>query len=109
PRPVRDQYDLSSREQITHGAAPCPVPVKRAMIDWLGPIIVEYYGATEGNGFTWCDSEQWLPPPGTPGKAIIGTVEILDDDRKPCPVGTDGTVWFRGATDFVYFDDPVKT
>ncbi|GAA1281005.1 acyl-CoA synthetase [Planotetraspora silvatica] len=109
PREVRDRYDLSSLERIVHGAAPCPVPVKQAMIEWLGPIVLEYYGATEGNGFTWCDSEQWLAHPGTVGKAIIGDVEILDDDNRPVPPGVDGTVWFRGATNFVYFDDPAKT
>jgi long-chain acyl-CoA synthetase len=92
-----------------HGAAPCPVPVKRAMIEWLGPIVLEYYGATEGNGFTWCDSEQWLAHPGTVGKSIVGEVEILDDARRPVASGVDGTVWFRGATGFVYFGDPAKT
>jgi acyl-CoA synthetase (AMP-forming)/AMP-acid ligase II len=109
PQEVRARYDLSSLEVIVHGAAPCPVPVKRAMIDWLGPIVVEYYGATEGNGFTWCDSREWLDHLGTVGTAIIGAVEIRDDERQLCPVGVDGTVWFRGATDFVYFGDPVKT
>jgi acyl-CoA synthetase (AMP-forming)/AMP-acid ligase II len=79
------------------------------MIDWLGPIIVEYYGATEGNGFTWCDSLDWLAHPGTVGRAIVGEVEIRDEDGRLCPAGIDGTVWLRGATNFVYFDDPVKT
>jgi acyl-CoA synthetase (AMP-forming)/AMP-acid ligase II len=106
---VRARYDLSSLEVIIHGAAPCPVPIKQAVIDWLGPIVVEYYGATEGNGFTWCDSHEWLAHPGTVGRAIIGAVEILDDDLVACPTGTNGTVWFRGATNFVYFDDPAKT
>jgi acyl-CoA synthetase (AMP-forming)/AMP-acid ligase II len=109
PAEVRARYDLSSLEVIVHGAAPCPVPVKRAMIEWLGPIIVEYYGATEANGFTWCDSRDWLEHPGTVGRALVGSVEIRDDDRQLCPVGVDGTVWFRGATNFVYFDDPAKT
>jgi long-chain acyl-CoA synthetase len=109
PQEVRDRYDLSSLEHIVHGAAPCPVPVKRAMIEWLGPIVLEYYGATEGNGFTWCDSEQWLAHPGTVGKSIVGEVEILDDARRPVASGVDGTVWFRGATGFVYFGDPAKT
>jgi acyl-CoA synthetase (AMP-forming)/AMP-acid ligase II len=109
PPEVRARYDLSSLEVVVHGAAPCPIPVKQAMIDWLGPIVVEYYGATEGNGFTWCDSPEWLDHPGTVGKSIIGEVEIRDDDRRPCAIGKDGTVWFRGATNFVYFDDPTKT
>jgi long-chain acyl-CoA synthetase len=109
PPEVRARYDLSSLEVVVHGAAPCPVAVKRQMIDWLGPIIVEYYGATEGHGFTWCDSKDWLAHPGTVGRAIVGEVEILDEDRCPCPTGTDGAIWFRGSTNFVYFNDPEKT
>ncbi|MBO0731209.1 MAG: AMP-binding protein [Acidimicrobiaceae bacterium] len=109
PDEVRKRYDLSSLETIVHAAAPCPVPVKQAMIDWLGPIILEYYGATEGNGFTWCDSAQWLAHPGTVGKAILGEILILDDEGNPCPPGTDGTVWFKGATNFEYWHDPAKT
>ena len=72
PAEVRDRYDVSSLERIVHAAAPCPVPVKQAMIDWLGPIITEYYGATEGNGFTFCDSDEWLAHPGTVGRSIVG-------------------------------------
>ncbi len=92
-----------------HAAAPCPVHVKQAMIDWLGPIITEYYGATEANGFTFCDSAQWLAHPGTVGKPILGELLVLDDDGRECPAGTDGTIWFRGATAFQYFQDPAKT
>jgi acyl-CoA synthetase (AMP-forming)/AMP-acid ligase II len=109
PEEVRARYDTSSLECIVHAAAPCPVHVKQAMIDWLGPIITEYYGATEANGFTFCDSAQWLAHPGTVGRPILGEVLILDDAGNPCPAGTDGTIWFRGATAFEYFDDPVKT
>jgi long-chain acyl-CoA synthetase len=109
PDDVRDRYDTSSLECIVHAAAPCPVHVKQAMIDWLGPIITEYYGATEGHGFTFCDSAQWLAHPGTVGRPILGELLILDDDRNPCPLGVDGTIWFRGATAFQYFQDPVKT
>ena len=92
------QYDLSSLEKIVHAAAPCPVPVKEAMIEWWGPIIVEYYGATEAHGFTFCDSEQWLAHKGTVGKCILGKLLILDENGDECPTGTPGTVWFRGAT-----------
>jgi acyl-CoA synthetase (AMP-forming)/AMP-acid ligase II len=109
PAEVRGRYDLSSLECIVHAAAPCPVPIKRAMIDWLGPIIREYYAATEANGATLCDSAQWLAHPGTVGTPFFGELLILDDDEQPCPVGVDGTVWFRGATAFEYFDDPAKT
>ena len=109
PDDVRAKYDTTSMRYVLHGAAPCPVPVKQQMIEWVGPIIIEYYGATEANGFTWCDSEQWLAHPGTVGKPIVGQLQILDDDGKPCPTGTPGTVWFAGATNFEYFNDPDKT
>ena len=109
PEEVRTRYDTSSLECIVHAAAPCPVQVKRAMIDWLGPIITEYYGATENNGFTHCDSAQWLAHPGTVGRPILGELLILDENGDECPVGTDGLIWFRGATAFEYFEDPVKT
>jgi long-chain acyl-CoA synthetase len=109
PEEVRTRYDLSSLEAIVHAAAPCPVPVKEQMIEWWGPIIVEYYGATEANGFTFCDSEQWLAHKGTVGKAILGEVVITDEDGKELPPGEPGTVWFRGATAFEYFNDPAKT
>lgn len=109
PAGVRARYDTSSLECVVHAAAPCPVHVKRAMIDWLGPIITEYYGATEANGFTFCDSAQWLAHPGTVGRPILGELLILDDDGRECPAGADGTIWFRGATAFEYFQDPAKT
>ncbi len=109
PEDVRTRYDVSSLECIVHAAAPCPVHVKQAMIDWLGPIITEYYSATEAHGFTFCDSAQWLAHPGTVGRPILGELLILDDDGKQCPPGVDGTIWFRGATAFEYFEDPVKT
>jgi long-chain acyl-CoA synthetase len=109
PEETRNRYDLSSLECVIHAAAPCPVPVKRAMIDWLGPIVLEYYGATEANGFTACGSVQWLAHPGTVGVPVLGELLILDEHGQQCPAGTDGTVWFRGATHFDYFDDPRKT
>jgi len=109
PDDVRARYDTSSLECIVHAAAPCPVPVKQAMIDWLGPIITEYYGATEANGFTFCTTAEWLTHPGTVGRAILGELLILDGDGNECPAGADGTIWFRGATAFEYFQDREKT
>jgi long-chain acyl-CoA synthetase len=109
PEDVRAGADVSSLEVIIHAAAPCPIPVKRQMIDWLGPIVIEYYGATEANGLTLCDSHEWLAHPGTVGHQILGEVLILDELGTPCPTGVPGTVWFRGATNFEYFNDPVKT
>jgi long-chain acyl-CoA synthetase len=79
------------------------------MIEWWGPIIHEYYGATEGLGLAWNDSREWLAHKGTVGKVILGTLHVLDDDMKPCPVGTPGKLWFTTASPFEYFNDPVRT
>ena len=109
PEAVRKRYDLSSLEVAIHAAAPCPAQVKDEMIKWWGPIIHEYYGATEGLGFTACNSEEWLAHRGTVGKVLLGDLHILDDEMQPCPSGTPGTVWFKSATAFEYFNDPQKT
>jgi len=109
PEAERERFDLSSLELAIHAAAPCPVPVKEAMIDWWGPIIQEYYGATEGIGFTACDSEEWLAHRGTVGRVILGDLHILDDDMQPLPLGQPGTIWFKTATPFEYFNDEEKT
>ena len=102
-------FDLSSLEVAIHAAAPCPVQVKEQMIDWWGPIIHEYYGATEALGFTACNSEEWLAHKGTVGKVILGDLHILDDEMNPLPMGVPGTIWFKTATEFEYHNDPDKT
>ncbi|HEY1749625.1 MAG TPA: AMP-binding protein, partial [Caulobacteraceae bacterium] len=109
PEDARRRYDHSSLEVVIHAAAPCPMPVKRQMIDWWGPIIQEYYGATEGLGFTACESDEWLAHPGTVGKVVLGDLHILDEAMQPLPAGEAGTIWFRTATPFEYFHDPEKT
>ncbi len=109
PEDVRARYDVSSLEVVVHAAAPCPVQVKEQMIDWWGPIILEYYGATEGLGFTACDTHEWLAHRGTVGKVVFGDLSVLDDDMQPVPVGEPGTLWFKPGTEFYYFNDPVKT
>ncbi|HXB78414.1 MAG TPA: AMP-binding protein [Bradyrhizobium sp.] len=109
PQAVRSRYDLSSLEIAIHAAAPCPAAVKDDMIKWWGPIIHEYYGATEGLGFTACNSAEWLAHRGTVGRVLLGELHILDEDMRECPTGTAGTVWFKTATPFEYFSDPVKT
>jgi long-chain acyl-CoA synthetase len=109
PEADRHAADISSLECIVHAAAPCPVPVKEQMIGWFGPIIVEYYAATEGHGMTYCTSQEWLAHKGTVGRALSGELLILDDDGNRCANGTPGVVWFRGATNFEYFNDPAKT
>ena len=91
PEEVRRRYDLSSLEIAIHAAAPCPVPVKEQMIEWWGPIIQEYYGATEGLGFTACDSAEWLAHQGTVGKVLLGELHVLDENMQPCPTGTPGS------------------
>ncbi len=70
PDEVRAAADVSSLEIVIHAAAPCPVPVKEQMIDWFGPILLEYYAATEGNGCTFIDSEDWLAHPGQRGPGV---------------------------------------
>ena len=100
---------ISSLEGIVHGAAPCPPSVKREMIDWLGPIIWENFGATEGNGSCMVSSEEWLQRPGTVGLLIVGEPVILDAERNEVPPGTIGQIWWRGPTDFEYLNDTDKT
>ena len=109
PEAVREQYDLSTLEIAIHAAAPCPVLVKQQMIEWWGPIIHEYYGATEGLGFAACNSEEWLSHPGTVGKVVLGELSVLDDDMQPLPLGEPGTLWFKSATEFQYHRDEEKT
>ena len=109
PDDVRARYDLSSLETVIHAAAPCPVPVKQQMIEWWGPIIHEYYGATEGLGFSTCDSHEWLAHRGTVGKVLLGELHVLDDDGNELRQGVPGTLWFKTATPFEYFHDPSKT
>ena len=85
------------------------MPVKQAMIDWWGPIIHEYYGATEGLGFAYCTSAEWLAHPGTVGRIMLGELHVLDDEMREVPTGQPGTLWFKTATPFEYYKDPVKT
>ncbi len=102
--------DLSSLRVVLHGAAPCPVGVKQAMIDWLGPVVYEYYAATEGWG-SFVTSEEWLAKPGTVGRPTDGQVEIRDDEGKPQPPGTPGTIYLKAPDEgrFEYYKDPDKT
>ncbi len=110
PDEVKKAYDVSSMRWAIHAAAPCPVDVKQAMLDWWGPVIYEYYAATEGGG-TLATPEEWLAHPGTVGKAwSITELRVLDDDGAEVPAGTPGTIYMRMlAADFEYKDDPEKT
>lgn len=110
PDSTKSKYDLSSLRYILHGAAPCPTTVKQAAIDWLGPVIYEYYAATEGGG-VFCDSQQWLKKPGTVGKVIEGmAMKLLNDDGEELKQGELGTVYFKKPeVEFSYFKDNDKT
>jgi acyl-CoA synthetase (AMP-forming)/AMP-acid ligase II len=109
PDDVRLKYDVSSMKSAIHAAAPCPVDVKRKMIEWWGPVIHEYYAGTEGNGFCYVSSADWLAHPGTVGKAIFGEVHICGENGEEMPVGEEGVIYFGGATNFQYHNDPKKT
>ena len=105
----RAKADTSSLKIAIHAAAPCPVQIKEQMIDWWGPIIHEYYGATEGLGFTACDSEEWLAHRGTVGRVLLGDIHIVDEQMQPVPKGESGEIWFKTGSPFVYFNDPERT
>ena len=110
PPAERENHDLSSQTCAIHAAAPCPVAVKEQMIDWWGPVIREYYGATEGNGFCHIDSDEWLQHKGSVGKSLLGTVHICDDSGQELPTGEAGLVYFeRPAMPFEYHNDPSQT
>ena len=106
---VRTKYDLSSHRRALHAAAPCPVPVKREMIEWWGPIINEYYAGSEGIGMTLIKAEDWLAHPGSVGKAIYGKLHICGPDGEEVPAGTDGLVYFENEILPQYHKDPGKT
>jgi long-chain acyl-CoA synthetase len=109
PEEIRVKYDVSSMRWLIHAAAPCPVPIKHAMLDWWGPCIYEYYAATEGGG-TIVTPQEWLDRPGTVGKAWpMSEVMIADDNGEQCPEGVPGTVYMKMAMEFEYKGDPEKT
>ena len=110
PPEVRHRYDLTSLRVAVHAAAPCPVEVKQKMIEWWGPILLEYYAGTEGNGMTAIDSRTWLTKPGTVGRPILGTVRICADDGTELPAGQTGGVYFeQDEVPFTYHNDLAKT
>jgi long-chain acyl-CoA synthetase len=110
PEAERAGRDLSTLRMILHGAAPCPVAVKRALIEWLGPIVYEYYAATEGFG-AFVTPEVWLEHPGTVGKPEPGAVRVVGDDGEPLPPGEIGRLYLHAPGDdrFTYFKDDEKT
>lgn len=110
PEDERARRDLSSLRVVLHGAAPCPVALKQAMMDWLGPVVWEYYAATEGWG-SLVGPDEWLAHPGTVGRPAPGAVEIRDEEGKVLPPGTSGTIFLRSPEEgrFEYYKDPDKT
>jgi fatty-acyl-CoA synthase/long-chain acyl-CoA synthetase len=109
PDEVRKRYAVSSLKGAIHAAAPCPADVKAKMIEWWGPILIEYYAGSEGNGVTVCTSPQWLAHRGSVGRAVVGKVKILDESEQEQPPGEIGTVYFADAPVFTYHNDPEKT
>jgi long-chain acyl-CoA synthetase len=109
PDADRRSADLSSHRMAVHGAGPCPVAVKQAMIDWWGPILFDYYSGTEGIGTCAITSQEWLAHPGSVGRPVIGELHIVADDGAECPPGDIGTVYFGGGPTFEYHNDPAAT
>jgi len=110
PQETRDRYDMSSLRLAVHAAAPCPVDVKRKMIDWWGPILDEYYSSTELNGMTIVHSDEWLRKPGTVGRAALGVLHICGENGEDLPPGEVGTLYFeRDELPFNYHNAPEKT
>lgn len=109
PEEVRRGYDPSSHRFAIHAAAPCPPQVKQAMIDWWGPVLVEYYAGSEGHGMTVCTTPEWLEHPGTVGRAVVGRVHIVGADGEELGPGQEGVVYFSGGPPFEYYKDPDKT
>ncbi|MBW8814078.1 MAG: acyl-CoA synthetase [Caulobacterales bacterium] len=108
PPEVRAKYDVSSMISAVHAAAPCPVPVKEQMIAWWGPVIYEYYAGTEGNGFCFIKSDEWLTHKGSVGRAMIGELKICGEDGEALPPRTEGVVHFAGGPPLAYHNAPEK-
>ena len=106
---IRAAHSVSSMKTVIHAAAPCPIPVKKAIIEWFGPIVHEYYAGTEGNGFVYCNSAMWLAHEGTVGTPIGCTVHICNDDGEDVPAYESGTIYFEGGASFEYHNDAEKT
>jgi acyl-CoA synthetase (AMP-forming)/AMP-acid ligase II len=110
PREQRERFDLSSLRHVVHAAAPCPIPVKREMLDWWGPIIHEYYSGTEDLGSTWIGPQEWLAHPGSVGRPHLRSrLHIVSSDGRELPTGEVGTIYFDSPTEVSYHKDPAKT
>ncbi|MDT5322203.1 MAG: long-chain acyl-CoA synthetase [Mycobacterium sp.] len=109
PEAKRNSYDLSSLQRVMHAAAPCPVEIKKQMIDWWGPIVDEYYASSEAIGSTLISADEWLAHPGSVGKPMMCQIHILDEDGNELPPGQAGEIYFEGGFSFEYLNDAEKT
>lgn len=109
PKDARTKHDLSSHQRALHAAAPCPVEIKREMIEWWGPIVNEYYAGSESIGMTMVHSLEWLAYPGTVGKAIYGKLHVCGADGDELPAGEDGLIFYENDILPQYHNDPEKT
>lgn len=109
PEAVRTASDLSTHRFAVHGAGPCTIAVKEAMLDWWGPIIHEYYAGTEGAGMCTIGPDDWLTHKGSVGRSVRGPVYVLGGDGEPLSAGEVGEIWFAGSSDFRYHRDADKT
>src|SRR5271155_5507506 len=109
PDAKRNSYDLSSLQRVMHAAAPCPVEIKKQMIDWWGPIVDEYYASSEAIGSTLISADEWLAHPGSVGKPMLSEIHIPDEEGNEPPPGQAGEIYFAGGYDFEYLNDAAKT
>ncbi len=110
PAEERERFDTSSMQVAIHAAAPCPIDVKEQMIEWWGPVIIEYYSSSEAAGFTIIDSNDWLNHKGSVGRSLFGVPHVLNEEGEELPTGQVGTIWFSDiANKFEYHNEPAKT
>jgi long-chain acyl-CoA synthetase len=109
PEEQRLSYDVSSLRQVIHAAAPCPVDIKRRMIEWWGPIVSEFYSSSEAAGATFISAPDWLAHPGSVGRPMLGTPFVLDEAGNEVGTGEIGQIWFESPIPLSYHNDPEKT
>ncbi|MFN3523328.1 MAG: acyl-CoA synthetase [Phenylobacterium sp.] len=108
PEEVRAKYDVSSMRSAVHAAAPCPIPVKEQMIAWWGPVLNEYYAGSEGNGFCFINSTDWLTHKGSVGRAVTSPLHICGEDGEELPPRAEGVVYFASEAPLAYHNAPEK-
>lgn len=109
PEQVRNSFDLTSLQRVVHAAAPCPVGIKRAILQWWGPIVDEYYAASEAVGASFITASEWLQRPGSVGRPLVGTPHIVDEHGLELPAGEVGDIYYEGGHSFSYLNDAAKT